>query len=211
LGVETQGGIMSILISRNTQVPAVVKEIFTTAYDKQTSVDVKIYQGERPKTVDNLCLGEFKLSGIEEKPRGLPKIEVAFEIDANGILSVKAQDLDTGIKKDIEITGQASLSNEEISKIINDAQKYKEEDEYFRKITNIHDLLYDCEIQIEELLRTNALNSEDMEDLIDLKNSIEEDGKSKNIELLSSLLESAKDTIKEKSLLVHEIAKEKMK
>ena len=211
LGVETQGGIMSILITRNTQVPAVVKEIFTTAYDNQVSVDVKICQGERPKTIDNLCLGEFKLDGIEEKPRGLPKIEVAFEIDANGILSVKAQDLDTGVKKDIEITGQASLSNEEISKIISDAQKHKDEDERFRKITNMHDLLYDCEIQIEELLRTNALNSEDMEDLKDLKNSIEEDGKSKNIELLSSLLESAKDTIKEKSLLVHEIAKEKMK
>jgi molecular chaperone DnaK len=211
LGVETQGGIMSILISRNTQVPAVVKEIFTTAYDNQSSVDVKIHQGERPKTVDNLCLGEFKLDGIEEKPRGLPKIEVAFEIDANGILSVKAQDLDTGVNKDIEITGQASLSNEEISKIINDAQKHKEEDERFRKITNLHDLLYDCEIQIEELLRTNVLTSEDMNDLKDLKNSIEEDGKSQNIELISSLLESAKDTIKEKSLLVHEIAKEKMK
>ena len=211
LGVETQGGIMSILISRNTQVPAVVKEIFTTAYDNQTSVDVKIFQGERPKTVDNLCLGEFKLDGIEKSPRGLPKIEVAFEIDANGILSVKAQDLDTGIKKDIEITGQASLSNEEISKIIDDAQKYKEEDEHFRKITNMHDLLYDCEIQIEELLRTNVLNKEDLEDLIDLKQSIEDDGKSQNIELLSSLLESAKETIKEKSLIVHEIAKEKMK
>ena len=211
LGVETQGGIMSILISRNTQVPAVVKEIFTTAYDNQTSVDVKICQGERPKTVDNLCLGEFKLSGIEEKPRGLPKIEVAFEIDANGILSVKAQDLDTGVNKDIEITGQASLSSEEISKIIDDAQKHKEEDERFRKITNIHDLLYDCEIQIEELLRTNALNKEDINDLKDLKNSIEEDGKSLNIELISSLLESAKDTIKEKSLVIHEIAKEKMK
>ncbi len=211
LGVETQGRIMSILISRNTQVPAVVKEIFTTAYDNQSSVDVKIYQGERPKTVDNLCLGEFKLSGIEEKPRGLPKIEVAFEIDANGILSVKAQDLDTGVNKDIEITGQASLSSEEISKIIDDAQKHKEEDERFRKITNIHDLLYDCEIQIEELLRANVLNEEDMNDLKDLKNSIEEDGKSLNIELISSLLESAKDTIKEKSLLIHEIAKEKMK
>ena len=211
LGVETQGGIMSILISRNTQVPAVVKEIFTTAYDNQTSVDVKIFQGERPKTVDNLCLGEFKLDGIEKSPRGLPKIEVAFEIDANGILSVKAQDLDTGIKKDIEITGQASLSNEEISKIIDDAQKYKEEDEHFRKITNMHDLLYDCEIQIEELLRTNVLNKEDLEDLIDLKNSIKQDGKSHNIELLSSLLESAKETLKEKSLLIHEIAKEKMK
>jgi len=211
LGVETQGGIMSILIPRNTQVPAVVKEIFTTAHDDQSSVDVKIYQGERPKTVDNLCLGELKLSGIEEKPRGLPKIEVAFEIDANGILSVKAKDLDTGVNKDIEITGQASLSNEEISKIIDDAQKHKEEDERFRKITNIHDLIYDCEIQIEELLRANVLDSEDMNDLKDLKSSIEEDGKSQNIELISSLLESAKDTIKEKSLLVHEIAKEKMK
>lgn len=211
LGVETQGGIMSVLIPRNTQVPSVIKEIFTTAYDGQTSVDVKIYQGERPKTVDNLCLGEFKLDGIDKKPRGVPKIEVAFEIDANGILSVKAQDLDTGVSKDIEITGQASLSNEEISKIINDAQKYKEEDEYFRKITNMHDLLYDCEIQIEELLRANVLTDEDVNDLKDLKNSIEEDGKSQNIELLSSLLESAKDTIKEKSLLIHEIAKEKMK
>ncbi len=211
LGVETQGGIMSVQIPRNTQVPAVVKEIFTTAYDDQTSVDVKIYQGERPKTIDNLCLGEFKLDGIDKKPRGVPKIEVAFEIDANGILSVKAQDLDTGVNKDIEITGQASLSNEEISKIINDAQKYKEEDEYFRKITNLHDLLYDCEIQIEELLRTNVLIKDDMNDLLDLKNSISEDGKSQNVELLSSLLESAKDTIKEKSLLVHEAAKEKMK
>ena len=211
LGVETQGGIMSVLITRNTQVPAVVKEIFTTAYDNQVSVDVKICQGERPKTIDNLCLGEFKLDGIEEKPRGLPKIEVAFEIDANGILSVKAQDLDTGVKKDIEITGQASLSNEEISKIISDAQKHKDEDERFRKITNMHDLLYDCEIQVEELLRTNVLSKEDTADLIDLKKSIEDDGKSHNIELLSSLLESAKETIKEKSLLVHEIAKEKMK
>ncbi len=211
LGVETQGGIMSVQIPRNTQVPAVVKEIFTTAHDDQTSVDVKIYQGERPKTVDNLCLGEFKLDGIDKKPRGVPKIEVAFEIDANGILSVKAQDLDTGVNKDIEITGQASLSNEEISKIINDAQKYKEEDEYFRKITNLHDLLYDCEIQIEELFRTNVLAEDDVNDLLDLKNSIQEDGKSKNLELLSSLLESAKDTIKEKSLLVHEAAKEMMK
>jgi len=211
LGVETQGGIMSVQIPRNTQVPAVIKEIFTTAYDDQTSVDVKIYQGERPKTVDNLCLGEFKLDGIDKKPRGVPKIEVAFEIDANGILSVKAQDLDTGVNKDIEITGQASLSNEEISKIINDAQKHKEEDERFRKITNMHDLLYDCEIQIEELLRTNVLSKDDMNDILDLKYSIKQDGKSQNIELLSSLLESAKETIKEKSLLVHEIAKEKMK
>ena len=211
LGVETQGGIMSILITRNTQVPAVVKEIFTTAYDNQVSVDVKIYQGERPKTVDNLCLGEFKLDGIEKSPRGLPKIEVTFEIDANGILSVMAQDIDTGVKKDIDITGQASLSSEEISKIIDDAQKHKVEDEYFRKITNMHDLLYDYQIQVEELLRTNVLDKDDVADLNDLKSSITEDGKSQNLELLSSLLDSAKETLKEKSIKVHEIAKEKAK
>ena len=211
LGIETQGGIMSSLVPRNTQVPTVVKEIFTTAYDNQTSVDVKIFQGERPKTVDNLLLGEFKLDGIDEKPRGVPKIEVTFEIDANGILSVKALNMDNGVQRDVEITGQASLSNEEISKIINEAQQHKDEDERFRKITNMHDLLYDCEIQIEELLRTNVLSIEDVSDLKDLKKSIEDDGKSQNIELLSSLLESAKETLKEKSLLVHEVAKEKMK
>ena len=209
LGVETQGGIMSIQIPRNTQVPAVVKEIFTTAYDNQTSVDVKIFQGERPRTVDNLCLGEFKLDSIDEKPRGLPKIEVTFEIDANGILSVKALNMDNGVQKDVEITGQASLSHDEISKIIEEAQQHKEEDEYFRKITNLHDLLYDCQIQIEELIRTNVLGKEDFNDLLDLKKSIKDDGKSQNIELLCSLLESAKETIKEKSLIIHDIAKEK--
>jgi len=207
LGVETQGGIMSILITRNTQVPSVVKEIFTTAYDNQNSVDVKVYQGERPKTIDNLYLGDFELDGIDKKPRGVPKIEVAFEIDANGILSVKAQDLDTGVNKDIEITGQASLSNEEIAKIIDEAHKYKEEDEYFRKITNMHDLLNDCEIQVEELLRANVLSKDDNNDLLDLKYSLKEDGKSQNVELLTSLLESAKETIKEKSILLHEKAK----
>ena len=207
LGVETQGGIMSILITRNTQVPSVVKEIFTTAYDNQNSVDVKVFQGERPKTIDNLYLGDFELSVIDKKPRGVPKIEVAFEIDANGILSVKAQDLDTGVKKDIEITGQASLSNEEIAKIIDESQKHKDEDEYFRKITNMHDLLNDCEIQVEELLRVNVLSRDDHNDLLDLKYSLKEDGKSQNVELLTSLLESAKETIKEKSILLHEKAK----
>jgi molecular chaperone DnaK len=210
LGIETQGGIMSILIPRNTQVPSVVKEIFTTAYDNQTEVDVKIYQGERPKTVDNLLLGEFKLNGVEEKPRGLPKLEVTFQIDPNGILSVKATSLDNGIEKDIEITGRSSLSSQEISKIIDEAQQYKDEDEHFRKITNMHDLLYDCEIQIEELLRTNVLDKLDVNELLDLKKSIEQDGKSHNIELLSSLLESAKETIKEVSLKVHDIAKKKV-
>ena len=114
----------------------------------------------------------------------------------------KVSNTNNGVESELD-----KLTNEEISKIINDAQKHKEEDEYFRKITNMHDLLYDCEIQIEELLRTNVLNKDDNNDLLDLKYSLKQDGKSQNIELLSSLLESAKETIKEKSFNVHEAAK----
>ncbi len=210
LGIETQGGIMSILIPRNTQIPTVVKEKFTTAYDNQTQVDVKIFQGERPKTIDNLSLGEFKLSGIDAKPRGVPKIEVSFGVDANGILSVKALDENTNIAQEIQITGQASLSSDEIQKILSEAELHKKDDEEYRILTNKHDLLYDFLIQIEELLRTDALEPNDKKELFDLKLSLEQDGKSHNLELLSSLLENCQDTIKDISHKIHEIAKKKV-
>ena len=210
LGIETQGGIMSILIPRNTQVPAVIKEKFTTAFDNQTEVDVKVFQGERPKTQDNLSLGKFVLDNISPKPRGVPKIEVTFSVDANGILSVKAKDENTNTEKEIQITGQASLSSDEIKKILDDAAKHKDEDEDLRVLTNKHDLLYDYLIQIEELIRTKILSDDDIDDLVDLKKSIEQDGKSHNIELLGSLLENCQDTIKEKSHKVHDIAKTKV-
>ena len=210
LGIETQGGIMSILIPRNTQIPTVVKEKFTTAYDNQTQVDVKIFQGERPKTLDNLSLGEFKLSGIDAKPRGVPKIEVSFGVDANGILSVKALDENTNITQEIQITGQASLSSDEIQKILSEAELHKKDDEEYRILTNKHDLLYDYLIQIEELLRTDVLEANDKKELFDLKLSLEQDGKSHNLELLSSLLENCQDTIKDISHKIHEIAKKKV-
>lgn len=211
LGIETQGGIMSVLIPRNSFVPKVVNEKFTTAYDNQTEVDVKVFQGERPKTVDNLSLGQFQLDNIQPKPRGVPKIEVTFSVDANGILSVKAKDENSESIKEIQITGQSSLSSEEIKKILDDAAKHKDEDENLRSLTNKHDILYDCMIQIEELLRTNVLSKDDVNDLIDLKKSIEEDGKSKNLELLSGLIENCLETIKEKSHIIHDIAKTKVK
>ncbi len=210
LGIETQGGIMTILMPRNTQIPAVVKETFTTAFDNQTEVDVKVYQGERPKTLDNLSLGQFRLDSIMPKPRGVPKIEVTFSVDANGILSVKAKDEQTETFKEIQITGQASLSSEEIKRILDEAIIHKDEDENLRSLTNKHDLLYDYMIQIEELLRTNVLSLDDENDLIDLKKSIEQDGKSHNLELLGSLIENCRDTIKEKSHIIHDIAKKKI-
>ncbi len=210
LGIETQGGIMTILMPRNTQIPAVVKEIFTTAFDNQTEVDVKVFQGERPKTLDNLSLGQFRLDNIIPKPRGVPKIEVTFSVDANGILSVKAKDEQSETFKEIQITGQASLSSEEIKRILDEAIIHKDEDENLRSLTNKHDLLYDYMIQIEELIRTNVLSSDDENDLIDLKKSIEQDGKSHNLELLGSLIENCRDTIKEKSHIIHDIAKKKV-
>ena len=211
LGIETQGGIMSVLIPRNSFVPKVVNEKFTTAYDNQTEVDVKVFQGERPRTIDNLSLGQFQLENIIPKPRGVPKIEVTFSVDANGILSVKAKDENTESFKEIQITGQSSLSSDEIKKILDDAAKHKEQDENLRSLTNKHDVLYDCMIQIEEMLRTNVLPKDDQNELLDLKKSIEQDGKSKNLELLSSLIENCLEVLKEKSLIIHDIAKTKVK
>ena len=203
LGIETQGGIMNVLIPRNTQVPSVFKEIFTTAFDNQVSVDVKICQGERPKTVDNLCLGEFKLSGIEEKPRGLPKIEVTFQIDANGILSVQAQDVDTGIAKDIEITGQSSLSSDQIKKLLEDSEKFKEDDEEFIYHKNLEYTINDLILQVEELMRVQK----DNEELKDILKSLQEVSDFKNKEFINGLIESVKEDILEISDSIYKKAK----
>jgi molecular chaperone DnaK len=208
LGVETQGGIMSVLIPRNTQVPAEHTEVFTTAIDNQNSVDVKVFQGERPKTKDNNPLGEFVLENLKEAPRGIPKIGVTFEIDADGILSVTANN-DGEINK-IKITGQASLSSEEINKILTEAKEHKEEDENFINISNLQGQLQDFIIQIEELVRTNVFANNDLEELKDLKLSLESDASTQNLELLYALIESSRETIKQKSAIIHQIAREKL-
>lgn len=208
LGVETQGGIMSVLIPRNTQVPAEHTEVFTTAIDNQNSVDVKVFQGERPKTKDNNPLGEFVLENLKEAPRGIPKIGVTFEIDADGILSVTANN-DGEINK-IKITGQASLSSEEINKILTEAKEHKEEDENFINIANLQGQLQDFIIQIEELVRTNVFANNDLEELKDLKLSLESDASTQNLELLYALIESSRETIKQKSAIIHQIAREKL-
>ena len=208
LGVETQGGIMSVLIPRNTQVPAEYTEVFTTAIDNQNSVDVKVFQGERPKTKDNNPLGEFVLDNLREAPRGIPKIGVTFEIDADGILSVTANN--EGEINKIKITGQASLSSEEINKILNEAKEHKEDDENFIKISNLQGQLQDFIIQIEELVRTNVFVNNDLEELKDLKLSLESDALTQNLELLYALIESSRETIKQKSAIIHKIAREKI-
>lgn len=128
LGVETLGGVMTPLIQRNTTVPTSKSEVFSTAADNQTQVEVHILQGERPLAKDNKSLGRFILEGIPPAPRGVPQVEVSFDIDANGILTVTAKDKATGKSQSIKITGSTGLSKEEIEKMKEEAEKHAEED-----------------------------------------------------------------------------------
>ncbi len=128
LGVETLGGVATALISRNTPVPIKKSDIFTTAADMQTSVTIHVFQGERPMSRDNTSLGEFNLDGLAPAPRGVPKIEVTFDIDASGILDVTAKDVATGKVQSIRISGSTRLPETEKQRMIKDAEKYAEED-----------------------------------------------------------------------------------
>ncbi len=145
LGIETMGGIFSKIIERNTTIPIKKSDIYTTAANFQTSVDVKVFQGERQMTADNKLLGEFHLNGIKRAMRGVPQIEVTFEIDANGIVHVTARDLGTGKSQDITITASSNLSKDEIDRAIKDSQVYAEEDRKRKEAAN-------AENEIDQLL-----------------------------------------------------------
>src|SRR5690606_8404494 len=124
----TLGGVMSVLIPRNTTIPTKKTEIFSTAADNQTSVEIHVLQGERPMAIDNKTIGRFQLTGIPPAPRGVPQIEVTFDIDANGILHVTAKDRETGKEQKIRIEASSGLSEEEIQRMIKDAEAHAEED-----------------------------------------------------------------------------------
>jgi len=155
LGVETLGGVMTVLIPRNTTIPTRKTEIFSTAEDQQTAVDIKVYQGERPIAADNILLGQFRLEGIPPTPRGQPQIEVTFDIDANGILNVSARDKATGTEQRITITASTNLSKTEVERLVKDAERYAAEDRRRRELAearNLADsLIYQAEKSLHEL------------------------------------------------------------
>jgi molecular chaperone DnaK len=136
LGIETLGGVCTVLIARNTTIPTNKKEIFSTAADNQTAVDIHVLQGERSMSTDNRTLGRFQLAGIPSAPRGVPQVEVSFDIDANGILHVSAKDLGTGKEQSIQIKSSSGLSEDEVKKMQRDAEQHAEEDKKKSELVN---------------------------------------------------------------------------
>ena len=133
LGIETMGGIMTSLIQRNTTIPTRKSEVFSTASDNQTSVEVHVVQGERPLARDNRTLGRFHLVGLPPAPRGVPQIEVTFDIDANGIVNVSAKDLGTQKEQKITITASSGLSKDEVDRMMREAESHSDEDKKRRE------------------------------------------------------------------------------
>ncbi|PWA85189.1 chloroplast heat shock protein 70 [Artemisia annua] len=155
IGLETLGGVMTKIIPRNTTLPTSKSEVFSTAADGQTSVEINVLQGEREFVRDNKSLGSFRLDGIPPAPRGVPQIEVKFDIDANGILSVTAIDKGTGKKQDITITGASTLPNDEVQRMVNEAEKFAKEDKEKRDAIDTKNqadsVVYQTEKQLKEL------------------------------------------------------------
>jgi molecular chaperone DnaK len=206
LGVETMGGVMTKIISRNTTIPTKKSEFFSTAVDNQTNVDIHILQGEREFAADNKSLGEFKLDGIRPAPRGVPKVEVSFDIDVNGILLVKAKDKNTGAEQFITITGSSKLDDTEIDRMVEEAEAFSQADKERRDNVDLKNeadsLCYQATNRLESLDKTLADNDKTkVKDLVqELKTLIESENfdqlkiKTKELqELMATLIQNIPD------------------
>jgi molecular chaperone DnaK len=211
LGVETLGGVMTKLIDRNTTIPTSKKEVFSTAADSQTTVDIHVLQGEREFARDNRTLGRFQLSDIPPAPRGIPQIEVAFDIDANGILNVSAKDLGTGKQQSIQIKSSSGLSDAEVKQMQRDAEAHSTEDKKRREVVDLKNqadnLIYSTEKTLKE---HGAKVSGDTRGKIESAvNNLKEAAKGEDGQAIKNAMENLSSTAQELGKILYEEAAKK--
>ena len=208
LGLETLGGVFTVLIPRNTTIPTSKSQVFSTAADNQPAVDIHVLQGERKMAADNKTLGNFQLSGIPAAPRGVPQIEVTFDIDANGIVNVKAKDLGTGKEQKITITSNTNLTDEEIDKMIKEAEKNKEADEKRKEEADLRNeaeqMIFMTEKSIKDL--GDKVSDEDKETAEKLVKELKEALEGEDIEDIKTKKEALQEKAMELGAKVYEEA-----
>ena len=211
LGVETLGGVMTRLIERNTTIPTSKKEIFSTAADSQTTVDIHVLQGEREFARDNRTLGRFQLADIPPAPRGIPQIEVAFDIDANGILNVSARDLGTGKQQSIEIKSSSGLSDQEVEKMAKDAETHAEEDKKKREVVDLKNqadqLIYSTEKTLKE--HGEKISADVRGNIENAVNNLKEAVKGEDADAIKKAIENLGTTSQELGKVLYEEAAKK--
>jgi len=191
LGLETLGGVMTVQIPRNTTIPTKKSEVFSTAADNQTAVDIHILQGERPMANDNKTLGNFRLDGIPSAPRGIPQVEVTFDIDANGILNVNAKDKATGKEQSVQITASTNLSNDEVDRLVQEAKANESDDRTARELVDARNsadnLVYSTEKALTEL--GDKVPAADREQIDTIVNDLKAVKESDDLDRIKSLTE----------------------
>ena len=198
LGIETLGGIFTKIIERNTTIPTKKSQIFSTATDNQPAVSIKVYQGEREMAADNKILGNFELIGIPPAPRGIPQVEVTFDIDANGILHVSAKDLGTGREQSIRITASSGLSEEEIKKMVRDAESHGDEDKRKKQLAEVRNEADTLVYTVEKSLRDYGDKLTESEKK-DIEDALEKCKKTKDTSNETSEIKSAIEDLTRKS------------
>ncbi|MDD5459584.1 MAG: Hsp70 family protein, partial [Phycisphaerae bacterium] len=211
LGIETLGGVMTKLIDRNTTIPTSKKEIFSTASDSQTTVDIHVLQGEREFARDNRTLGRFQLSDIPPAPRGMPQIEVAFDIDANGILHVAAKDMGTGKQQSIEIKSSSGLSEEEVKKMTTDAESHAAEDKKRREVVDLKNqadqLIYSTEKTLKE--HGDKVSGQTRGNIENALNNLKETVKGEDADAIKKAMENLSTAAQELGKVLYEEAAKK--
>ena len=210
LGIETLGSVATKLIERNTTIPTKKSQVFSTAADNQTTVEIHVLQGEREMAVDNKTIGRFHLDGIPPAPRGVPQVEVTFDIDANGILNVGAKDKATGKEQSIRIEASSGLSDSEVEKMVNDAKKHESEDKEKRELIDIQNqseqLIYQTEKNLDEY--KDKLDESEKKSLQDAVDKLKAAKDGEDIESLKSSLDELNNAWNAVASKMYDSAKE---